>query len=86
MPQQKPSEDPESDVDFTVCSDISYEVREGGHGVIYRYEAGDEANWTPVVAKRKRKYAPVPNFVRHRFPPDHPIHQWNVSSDSDADS
>ena len=52
----------------------------------YRYEAGDEANWTPVVAKRKRKYAPVPTFVRRRFPPDHPIHRRNTSSDSDADS
>ena len=59
MQQQKPSEDPVVTVDLSVCSDINYEVREGVHGVTYRYEAGDEANCTPVVTKKKRKYAPV---------------------------
>ena len=52
----------------------------------YCYEAEDEANWTPVVAKRKEVYAPVPNFVCSRFQPNHPIHRRNASSDSDADS
>ena len=83
MPQQKPGEDPI--VDLTVCSGINYEVREGVHEVTYRYEAEDEANWTPVVAKKKRKYAPVPNFVHRRFPPDHPIHRRNNSSDSGSE-
>ena len=86
--QHNPDEDPV--VDLTVCSDINYEVREGVHGVTYCCEAEDEsreAKWTPVVAKkRKRKYAPVPDFIHRRFPPDHPIHRRNASSDSDTDS
>lgn len=83
--QQKPNE--EQVVDLAVCSNINYEVREGIHGVSYHCEDEDDEKWTPVVAKkRKRKYAPVPNFIRRRFPPDHPIRQQNGSADSDTDS
>ena len=74
-------------VDLTVCSDVNYEVREGVHGVTYRCEGDEEAKWTPVVAKkRKKKCAPVPLYLRRRFPPDHPIHQQNTTSNSDSDS
>ena len=73
-------------VDLTVCSDTNYEVREEVHGVTYHHEAEKEAKWTPVVAKKRKKRAPVPYFVCRRFPPDHPIHRQNTISDSDTDS
>ena len=42
-------------------------------------------SWTPVVAKRRKK-CPVPQYMYHRFPLDHPIHVQNAVSDSDTDS
>jgi hypothetical protein len=42
--------------------------------VSYHCEAEVDEKWTPVVAKkRKRKFAPVLNFVRRIFPGDY---QW----------
>ncbi len=58
------------------------EIRDGEHGVSFRQTESSEAGWAPVVAKR-RKNIPVPQYVRHRFPPDHPIH---VVPDPDTDS
>ena len=84
MRAQKPAENPA--VDLTACNDVNYEVREGVHGVTYHDETGDQPNWTPVVAKRKKKQVPVSSFVRQRFAPDHPIHQRDATSDSDSDS
>ena len=74
-------------LDLASCNDINYEVRNGVHGVSYCQGASKEAGWTPVVGKkRKRKNAPIPNFVRRRFPPNHSIHQRNATSESDTDS
>ena len=84
MRAQKPAENPA--VDLTACNDVNYEVREGVHGVTYHDKTGDQPNWTPVVAKRKKKQVPVSSFVRQRFAPDHPIHQRDATSDSDSDS
>ena len=57
MRAQKPAENPA--VDLTACNDVNYEVREGVHGVTYHDKTGDQPNWTPVVAKRKKKQVPV---------------------------
>ena len=84
MRAQKPAENPA--VDLTACNDVNYEVREGVHGVTYHDKTGDQPNWTPVVAKRKKKQVPVSSFVRQRFAPGHPIHQRDATSDSDSDS
>ena len=51
----------------------------------YCHTGSSEAAWTPVVAKRRKKF-PVPHYVRHRFPPDHPIHAQSANSDLDTDS
>ena len=58
---------------LTKCAYVEYEVRDGDHGVSFCQTELSEAGWTPVVAKRRKKI-PVPQYVRHRFPPDHPIH------------
>ena len=73
---------PPAVVDLTKCAQVEYEVRDGEHGVLFRQTESSEAGWTPVVAKRRKKI-PVPQYVRHRFPPDHPIH---AVSDPDIDS
>ena len=39
--------------------------------------------WTPAVGRRQKR-RPVPDFVRRKFPPGHPIHHSN--SDCDAGS
>ena len=72
-------------VDLSKCERIQYEVRNGIHGVSYHQDKSSEASWTPVIAKRKKK-VPVPEYVRRRFPPDHPIHAQSTVSDSDTDS
>jgi hypothetical protein len=69
-------------VHLTKCAQIEYEVRNGEHGVSFHQTESSEAGWTPVVAKRRKKI-PVPQYVRHRFPPDHPIH---AVPDPDTDS
>ena len=46
--------------------------------------SNDESSWTPVVGRRQKR-RPVPNFVRHRFPPGHPIHHLSSDSDSGSD-
>ena len=73
-------------VDLSKCEHIEYEVRNGIHGVTYYQAESSEVGWTPVVAKRKKKKAPVPLYVRRRFPPEHPIHAQRTASDSDTDS
>ena len=82
--KQKKNKTPQSTavVDLTKCALVEYEVRDGEHGVSFRQTESSEAGWTPVVAKRRRKI-PVPQYVRHRFPPDHPIH---AVPDPDTDS
>ena len=77
MRPQKPAENPV--VDLTAFNDVNYEVREGVHGVIYHDKTGDQPNWTPVVAKRKKKQMPVSSIVRQRFVPIHPIHQGDAT-------
>lgn len=69
-------------VDLTKCAQVQYEVRDGIHGVSFHQTESNEAGWTPVVAKRKKK-VPVPHYIRRRFPLDHPIH---AVPDSDTDS
>ena len=75
---------PPAVVDLTKCAQVEYEVRDGEHGVLFRQAESSEAGWTPVVAKRRKKI-PVPQYVRHRFPPDHPIHAVS-DPDTDTDS
>ena len=65
-------------VDLASCSEIQYEVKDGINGVAYSLSEGD-SGWTPVVGKKRR----VPDYIRCRFPPDHPIHN---SPESDSDS
>ena len=69
-------------VDLTSCSKIQYEVKDGVHGVAYSLVDG-ESGWAPVVGKKKKRR--IPDLMKHRFPPDHPIHGSN-SSQSDSDS
>ena len=71
-------------VDLLKCEHVQYEVRNDVHGVSYQQAESSDAGWTPVVAKRKKK-VPVPQYVRCRFPPDHPIHAQSTVSDSDTD-
>ena len=66
-------------VDLAECTAVSYEVRDGVHGVSFCQAVSKEANWTPVVAKRKKRR----HYIRRKFPPDH--HQ-NAISESDSDS
>ena len=68
-------------VDLATCSEIQYEVKEGIHGVAYSHDG--ERGWTPVVGKKKKRC--VPDFIKRRFPPDHPVRTSN-SSESDGDS
>ena len=70
---------------FPKCAQVHYEGRDGIHGVSYFQAESSEAGWIPVVAKRREK-CPVPQYMRHRFPLDHPIHVQNAVSDSDTDS
>ena len=67
-------------VDLAICSEIQYEVKEGIHGVAYSHDG--ERGWTPVVGKKKRC---VPDFIKRRFPPDHPVRTSN-SFESDGNS
>ena len=76
---------PPSHSKYDKCSQVQYEVRNGIHGVSYCHTESSEAAWTPVVAKRRKKF-PVPHYVHCRFPPDHPIHVQNTHSDLDTDS
>ena len=68
-------------VDLATCSEIQYEVKEGIHGVAYSHDG--ERGWTPVVGKKKKRC--VPDFIKCRFPPDHPVCTSN-SPKSDDDS
>ena len=71
--------------DLAKCTNVTYEVRDGVHGVSYHQAATKETSWTPVVAKRKKHR--IPHYVRRRFPPDHPIHRdHSESGDSDSGS
>ena len=79
--QSNETASPGSVVDLATCNDVNYEVRDGVHGVSYREAKSKETNWTPVVAKRKKKHS-VPFYVHCRFPPDHPIHHQNTISES----
>ena len=71
----------EPPVDLAICSEIHYEVKEGVHGVAYSLD--DESGWTPVVGKKKRRH--VPDRIKRRFPPDHPIHTTNSGNDSTSE-
>ena len=72
-------------VDLNTCSDVQYKVRDGVHGVSYHFSRSDESTgWTPVVGRRQKRKA-VPDFVRRRFPPGHPIHRSNSDSDSGSE-
>ncbi len=83
--QKTPVKPSPTTVDLSKCEHVQYEARNGIHGVFYQQAESSEAGWTPVVAKRKKK-VPVPQYVRRRFPPDHPIHAQSIVSDSDNDS
>ena len=84
-----PSSNSESDndnasIDLTICSNVSFEARDGHPGVRYTADSDETSEWTPVVGRR-RKRPQLPSFVLRRFPPDHPIHQRHASH-SDADT
>ena len=63
---------------------MSTTVRGGVHGVSYHFSNDEGTGWTPVVGRRQKR-RPVPDFVRHRFPPGHPIHRSNSDSDSGSE-
>ena len=67
-------------LDLAACSEIQYEVKEGIHGVAYSHDG--ERGWIPVVGKKKKRC--IPDFIKRRFPPDHPVRTSN-SSESDDD-
>ena len=71
-------------VDLKTCSDVQYEVRDGVHGVSYHFSSDEGTGWTPVVGRRQKRKA-VPDFVRRRFPPGHPIHRSNSDNDSGSE-
>ena len=60
---------------LTNCSEIHYEVKEGVHGVTFNFILEDESRWTPIVGKKTRRR--VSDFIKCRFPPDHPAHTTN---------
>ena len=68
-------------VDLATGSEIQYEVKEGIHGVAYSHDG--ERGWIPVVGKKKKRC--IPDFIKRRFPPDHPVRTSN-SPKSDDDS
>ena len=60
-------------IDLTSCCNVNFEMRDGCPGVRYQ-DSDNVAGWTPVVGRRRKKKR-LPDFVLHRFPPDHPM-QW----------
>ena len=58
-------------MDLAECTNIQYAMEDGVHGVPYTGSL-EEQGWTLVVGRRRR--GSIPDFVRRRFPPDHPIH------------
>ena len=52
------------------CSNVNFEMRDGCPGVRYQDPDDNEAGWTPVVGRRRRKKR-LPDFVLRRFLPDH---------------
>ena len=75
-----PSEDDDSSaVDLATCSNVQYLVKDGVHGVSYTGCRGNQ-EWTPVISRRKRRT--IPEFLKRRFPPDHPIHSHQPDAES----
>ena len=70
-----------SAVDLTVCSNVQYEMKDSVHGVSFTSHLG-EPGWTPVIGKKKKKI--IPDYVKRRFPPDHPIHHREDQSDTES--
>ena len=64
-------------VDLTTSSNVDFEVRDGCPGVSY-HDPENVAGWTPVVGRRRRRE--LPDFVLHRFPPDHPMRKTQSGS------
>ena len=60
---------PGDGVDLTSCSNVNFEMRDGCPGVQYQDPDDNEAEWTPVVGRRRRKKR-LPDFVLRRFSPD----------------
>ena len=67
-------------VDLTSCSSVQYMVKEGVHGVSYRNHLGEQG-WTPVIGRKKRRH--IPDYIKRRFPRDHPVHNPSSGSESD---
>ena len=70
------------EVDLTECTNIQYAMKDGVHGVSYTGNL-EEQGWTPVVGRRRRRS--VPDFVKRRFPRDHPIHHRGSDAESESD-
>ena len=69
-------------VDLAVCPDVQYKMKDGVHGVSYTGHLGEQG-WTPVVGRRKKRT--VPDYIKRRFPPDHPIHHQESDVESESD-
>ena len=72
-----------SAVDLTTCSNVQYKMKDDVHGLSFRNHLGEQA-WTPVIGKKKKRT--IPDYVKRRFPPDHPIHKQNDQSDAESES
>lgn len=69
-------------VDLVECSDVQYAMKDGVHGVSYTSHLGEQG-WTPVIGRRKKRS--IPDYVKRRFPPDHPIHHQDSDAESESD-
>ena len=60
---------PGDGIGLTSCSNVNFEMSDGCPGVRYLDPDDNEAGWTPVVGRRRRKKR-LPDFMLCRFPPD----------------
>ena len=71
-----------STVDLAVCSNVQYGMKDGVHGVSYTSHLG-ERGWTPVIGRKKKRT--IPDYIKRRFPRDHPIHKQESDAESESD-
>ena len=43
-----------------------------------------EQRWTPVIGKKKKRT--IPDYIKRRFPPDHPIYKQDDQSGAESES
>jgi hypothetical protein len=67
-------------VDLAECTNIQYAMKDRVHGVSFTGHL-EEQGWTPVVGRRRS----IPDFVKRRFPLDHPIHHRDSDIELESD-